>query len=344
MTDISQQIDQLKSLIAESGKILITSHISPDPDSICSTLLVGLTLEANYPDKHIIIHAEEKPEGLDFLPSYQKIKFQPLLSAVDDADLIVIVDAMNFARCSRKDSEEVSVVVKERNIPLAILDHHQPVGIEDNRVYINQDYPAAVEEVYEVCFKHLKLEKPNGWAEITMTGLYSDTAGFTFLRDNFQDTLDLLSELLKSGQDMELTKNKLNQYTVEDMETLDAVLKNVKTEDGYTYSYLNDEYIDAWIKSGKTLPSLHIGLDIFTQHFVRNIAGNKWGFIVYKYPLLGKDFYSVSLRAVNGSKDVSIIARKMDGGGHKGAAGAKIQAQNVHEALNKVKEVIADSL
>jgi nanoRNase/pAp phosphatase (c-di-AMP/oligoRNAs hydrolase) len=278
------------------------------------------------------------------LPSYQKIKFQPLIDLVNQADLIIIVDAMNFARCSRKDFEEVSRITQHKNIPVAIIDHHQQLSIEQNQVYINQDYPAAVEEVYEVCFKHLDFKRPEGWAEITMVGLYSDTAGFTFFRRNFQDTLDLLSDLLKSGQDIELTKNKLNQYSKEDIETLSLVLKNVATEDGYTYSYLDDEYVKSWLKSGKTLAGLHIGLGIFTERFVRNIEGNRWGFIVYRYPLLGNNFYSVSLRAVNGDKDVSVIASKMNGGGHKGAAGAKIQANSVEEAIAKVKEVIANSL
>jgi nanoRNase/pAp phosphatase (c-di-AMP/oligoRNAs hydrolase) len=67
-----------------------------------------------------------------------------------------------------------------------------------------------------------------------MTGLYSDTAGFTFLRQSFKDTLDLLSELIIAGQNIELTKGKLNQYSKEDIEALSMVLSNVSTENGYT--------------------------------------------------------------------------------------------------------------
>jgi phosphoesterase RecJ-like protein len=344
MSDISQQTFKLKELIEKSNRILITSHISPDPDSICSTLLLGTTLKENYPNKQIVMHGEEHPEGLDFLPSYEDIDFCPLLGLINERfDLIIIVDAMNFARCSRSDHGAISRLLEEQNIPVAIIDHHQPLEIQENQVYINQDYPAAVEEVYDVCFKHLNFKKPSNWAEITMVGLYADTAGFTFLRRNFQDTLDLLSELLKSGQDIELTKDKLNQYSKEDVETLSLILKNVSVEGDYTFSYLNDDYVTSWINSGKTPASLHVGLDIFSERFVRNIGGNKWGFIVYKYPLFGDDFYSVSLRAVNGVKDVSAIARKMSGGGHKGAAGAKIQAGSVEEAIEKIKKVIAES-
>lgn len=337
---MEKEINRLKELIENSPKILITSHVSPDPDSICSILLLGTTLEANYPDKQIIMHSEELPENIDFLPGYHKIKKQPLVEAIDEVELIIIVDAMNFARCSRKDFEQISQTVKEKNIPVAIIDHHEPVDIEENAVYINQGYPAAVEQVYEVCFKALACKKPEGWAEITMVGLYSDTAGFTYLNDNFQDTLDLASELISVGMRVEYIKNKLNQYKLEDIKAIGEVLANTKVENGYTYSYIGDEFMREWLESGKSEAALQIGIKFFTDQFARNVEGNKWGFAVYKDLLAGDGVYSVSFRSLNGVKDVAGLARKFNGGGHKGAAGAKLQASSVEEAIKIVKSNI----
>jgi nanoRNase/pAp phosphatase (c-di-AMP/oligoRNAs hydrolase) len=51
--------------------------------------------------------------------------------------------------------------------------------------------------------------------------------------------------------------------------------------------------------------------------------------------------YSVSLRSVGGVEDVSAIARRLDdGGGHKPAAGGRVKANSVQEAISKVKEAI----
>jgi phosphoesterase RecJ-like protein len=94
MTDISSHISKLKELLESSGKILITSHISPDPDSVSSMLLLGTTLELNYPDKQINIVSEELPDDLEFLSGYSKIRKQPLIEAIEETDLIIMVDAM----------------------------------------------------------------------------------------------------------------------------------------------------------------------------------------------------------------------------------------------------------
>jgi nanoRNase/pAp phosphatase (c-di-AMP/oligoRNAs hydrolase) len=50
--------------------------------------------------------------------------------------------------------------------------------------------------------------------------------------------------------------------------------------------------------------------------------------------------YGVSLRSVNGTKDVSKIANQLGGGGHKGASGARFEAEDIDAALEKVKQVI----
>jgi bifunctional oligoribonuclease and PAP phosphatase NrnA len=172
MIDISDQAIKLKELIDKSQNILITSHVSPDPDSITSVLLLGSTLELNFPDKENTMISEELPDNLRFLPGYEKIKSQPLVEEIDNKDLIIIVDAMNFGRCTRGDYQRISQAVKERNVPVAIIDHHEAVGVEDNVVYINEGYPAAVEQVFNVCFNQLGLKKPEHYGEITMTGLY----------------------------------------------------------------------------------------------------------------------------------------------------------------------------
>jgi nanoRNase/pAp phosphatase (c-di-AMP/oligoRNAs hydrolase) len=65
--------------------------------------------------------------------------------------------------------------------------------------------------------------------------------------------------------------------------------------------------------------------------------------VVYKDPSEDQGEYSVSFRAISGTKDVSELARRLDGGGHKAAAGGHIEAKDMSEAIEKVKRVIAES-
>src|SRR3990167_6708659 len=76
---MSNEVEEFKQLLVSSKKILVTSHISPDPDAVCSTLLLGTALKTNYPDKNTEMVLEEHPaKALDFLDGYQQIKFQLL--------------------------------------------------------------------------------------------------------------------------------------------------------------------------------------------------------------------------------------------------------------------------
>jgi phosphoesterase RecJ-like protein len=340
MTDISSQISKLKELLDKSNRILITSHISPDPDSVSSMLLLGTTLELNYPDKQINMVSEELPEDLEFMAGYEKLRKQPLAEAVQATDLVFIVDAMHFGRCTRTNAEEVSKYVKERAIPVVVLDHHEPVGVEENVLYFNQGYPAAVQEVYEVLYHELDLRRPEGYAETTMTGLYSDTGGFAYLNDSYKDTLTLIGELLDTGVKIELIRNKLNQYTEDQMKVVGELAQNLTNESGYSYSYISDEFVNKWLESGKEGRSLNVGSKIFLNNFIRNIAGRPWGFVTFRDPLLEDSYFSVSLRSVGGKPDVSQIAGKLNGGGHKAASGGKVQASSVDEAITKIKEAI----
>jgi phosphoesterase RecJ-like protein len=341
MTDISSHISKLKELLESSGKILITSHISPDPDSVSSMLLLGTTLELNYPDKQINIVSEELPDDLEFLSGYSKIRKQPLIEAIEETDLIIMVDAMHFGRCTRADSIALSNKAKEKNVPLVIIDHHQPDDVEQNAVYINQGFPAAVQEIYDVCFKQLNLQQPEGAAETTMAGLYSDTGGFVYLNESYKKTLELISELLDSGVKIEAVRNKLNQYSEDQMRVVGELAKNLTHGENYSYSFIEDTFVQEWQANAKEPRNLNIGSKIFLNNFIRNIDGRQWGFIVFHDPLLGDDGYSVSLRTEAGKIDVSLIAQKLNGGGHKAASGGKVHAASVEEAIVKIKEAFS---
>jgi nanoRNase/pAp phosphatase (c-di-AMP/oligoRNAs hydrolase) len=102
--------ENLKQLVEQSGAILITSHISPDPDAISSVLLLSETLRANFKDKKIVAVMEEKPsQDLAFLQGYRNISFQLIEKAVRSElpQLLIIVDANSFKRVSRESGEEI---------------------------------------------------------------------------------------------------------------------------------------------------------------------------------------------------------------------------------------------
>jgi phosphoesterase RecJ-like protein len=342
MRDLAPEVEKFQKLVSAAERILIISHISPDPDATCSVLLLGTTLKENYPDKSIRMSAEELPEGLDFLSSYEEITIEPLEKAIAEfkPDLIIMVDAMNFGRSTRGNWQAISSKIASSDTKMVIIDHHQPAGVQKNDLYINNGNPATAQEVYELLFNELKLKKPEGYAETAMVGIYSDTGGFVYLTGAYQQTLDLVAKLIGAGVSLESLKTRLSQYSEDQIKAIGQLATNLTHEANYSYSFLDDEFVNDWLNNGKKIDELHRGREAFLNNFIRNIDGRVWGFAISKDPRLGDDYYGVSLRSIAGTVDVSAIAAKLDGGGHKPAAGGKVQAASVDEAIEKVKKAI----
>jgi len=338
-------IDRFKELVEQARKILVITHVGPDPDAFTSLLLMGTTLKANYPDKQVMMSSEEQTGDLSPLSGYQDIQLQRLEKAVDDfePELIIMVDSMNFKRCTRKDADAVSKKVKDRGIKTVIIDHHEPVAVEDNDVYINNDGPAAVQEVYELLFHQIKLKKPQGYAMTTMLGLYSDSGGFINKNSRFNDTMDLAKELTAAGANLEEVNNLLNRHSLDEMSAIGELSRNLTFEDDYNYSYISDEFTKSWENEGKDFEELKLAVSTFVNQYIRNVGERRWGFVLYKDLAAGDSIYGASFRSISGAKNVAEIAKLLGGGGHIPAAGAKFTADSAHDALERVKSAIASS-
>lgn len=342
---MEQDVAKLHDLIKLSERILITSHISPDADALSSLLLFGTTLRLNFPDKHTSMVLEEEPLGLDFLHGYTEVEFGPIVKALEKhkSQLFVLLDGNNYERCSRLDGAEVRKYIAQNDVKTVIIDHHEPTGKDKAEIYINQASPATVQDVYEVLFNGLSLKNPAGYAQTTMLGLYSDSNGFSYHNPRHSATFKLADELISAGADIEEIDNLTHQYTDDDIRVFAELAANTTHQDDYTYSFVKDEFVSAWVDASKNGSELHRGTEAYVNSFLRSIGGRKWGFIVCKNLLQGENIYSASFRSAGDTKDVSAIAAKLGGGGHKPAAGARFESESVEEAIDNVKDAIASA-
>jgi phosphoesterase RecJ-like protein len=350
MTDTSSQIDAFKELIQKSDRIMVTSHISPDPDAVSSTLLLGTTLKHNYPNKNVLLNLEERPvNDLSFLSDYGQLKFGPTLEQLNNfqPDLLIIVDANTYKRVSRAEEEQVRTYASthKEHLKTAIIDHHEFDGHEETDIFINNKRPATAEEIYVLCFEQMGLQKPDGYAETTLLGIISDTQRHKFDHPGYRETYRVVANLLDDGASIEKLENKLEHYTKGELEAISHLAANITSgQEGYTYSFVSDDFLAQWTENQKSDIDLKNAVDFFVGKFIRNFEGNQWGFVIYPDVASGKDCWGVSFRSLSGIKDVSAVARKLGGGGHKPAAGAKVEASSVQDALAKVKNAIETSL
>ena len=337
--------NKLKKYIENSQKILITSHISPDSDAICSVLLLGRTLKANYPDKQVFMSLEELANGLDFLTGFDQLEEKNLVAALEthNPDLLFFVDAMNVERCTRKDAPAARKYLSlHPGVTQIIIDHHERVGVDKAALYINQSSPATVQDVYEVCFDWLGLKKPKSYGEITMLGIISDSQRFKYQNPRHRETFKLVSDLIDAGASIEQLESRLEHYDTDQMRVFGELATNIRSSrKGYSYSFISDEFTERWERKDRPPASFKSACEIFVNQFIRNFENNQWGFIIYPDVVTGAGHYCVSLRSVGGVVDVSAMAAKLGGGGHKPAAGVKIKATNIQEALKIIKDAIS---
>lgn len=342
-----EKSEQFKSLIDDARRILITSHISPDPDAVCSVLLLGRALKENFQDKEIVMVMEEEPlSDLSFLRGYDLLKFAPLNQTLInlEPDLFVIVDANSYGRVARTEGEEVRSFVAKRKEKLTtvIIDHHELEGREDVDIFINNKRPASAEEVYALCFEQLRLKKPEGYAEAALLGIVSDTQRHRFDHPGYRETYRIVGDLQDAGASVEKLETRLEHYNKNELKVISHLAASITSHDGYTYSFISDEFLNDWQMKNRPVADLKNATELFVNTFIRSFEGNNWGFIVYPELEAGPGWWGVSFRAISGVKDVASIANKLGGGGHKPAAGAKIEAKNVEDAIQKVQEAISN--
>ena len=344
MWQMNNEVEKLKKLINDAQKILVTSHISPDPDAVCSTLLAGTTLKTNFPDKKVLMVLEEHPARMmEFLSGYEEVEFKPILEAVAELEpeLFVLLDAPNFERCSRADGQKVRESLALSGTKVVIIDHHEEHGKDKSDIYINNRRPATAQEVYELLFNELKLAKPEGYAQTALLGIISDTARHKFDNPVHRETYRVVSDLLDAGASIENLESRMERYDAGQLAVLNHLIGNTKDSgQGYTYSYIDDKFADDWLKEGRSLSSFKIGFEEYTNGILKNYENNRWGFAVYKDLVDAGGAYGASFRSTSGTPDVSKIAHKLGGGGHKPAAGAKFKADDISGAIEKVKKAI----
>ena len=282
---------------------------------------------------------EEQPYDLDFLKGYEQLQFKKLGQALSELkpDLLIILDANTISRITR-DVAPVKSYLDTNQTSIVIIDHHVDKETDKNDIYINHSNPAVTLDIYEIFIETLGMQKPSGYAQTAITGIYTDTGGFVHRNLNFKKVFDVVPKLISDGADLELTVNKLNKISQQGLGIVGELIKNTKYQDNFTYSFISDETAER-----AKHESLIKAAELFRSQFLRNVKDHPWGFIVYVDTKAQIRTYSVSLRSLTDQKDVSIVAALLGGGGHKPAAGAKILAASVHEATQQALDAVEKS-
>lgn len=326
-------MDKITDILESANSILVTSHLQPDPDAICSALGVYDYILKMYPQKKVeIMLGGTLIEEYTSFKNYDKVKWvEDIADLVNNFDTLFFVDGSQLSRfTNKKDQIELS---KFKSI---CIDHHSNKPSNFDVLIIQPEEPSAAQLIYKYLFRGTELID-SYVAEILLTGILSDTGMLKFVHRNEIYTLDYVKELIEiCDLDIGEIEQKYFQLTESDWDIIQELTKNIvkvdDVKDPFIYSYLPMAYLNKYplnvIKKGKSK---------FLIFFGTTIQKYTWSFVATPNSM---EEMNISFRSTPESIDVSVVASEFGlGGGHKQASGGKIEINNGEESEMVAKRI-----
>jgi phosphoesterase RecJ-like protein len=305
-TTIEAELAQGAEAIRGGERFLVTTHENPDGDALGSMLATALALEQLGKDAQMLLVGDAPIAG-----EYGFMKLDGLLRRVPpDADqrILVAVDCANESRLG-PDPEVLQLSPKVVNI-----DHHHDntrfgdVNVIDSRA-------SSTGELLRDLFSALDVELTPGIAEALYIAVVTDTGRFQYTNTT-PKSLRLAAELVEAGADLHrIFQGVYESVQFAKLKLLARALERAQVYEGgrLVVSYLlRDDFHEV----GAAEPYSEGIID-----YLRAVEGADMAALIREPPRSTGPLRRVSLRASHDELDVSAIARKSGGGGHRQAAG-----------------------
>lgn len=317
--------EDLLAKIRQGNRFLLTSHVSPDGDSIGSAL--GLARVLRSMGKGALIWSRDPvPAVYGRLPGVDRVH------AGEEApggfperfDAIVALECPSLDRCGLEDP------LTESGLAVLNVDHHLGNQHYGQVNWVDSAAPSVGEMVYRLA-RGLNATLDDDTANLLFMTIVTDTGGFRFSNAT-EAAFEAGAQLVREGARPELVSQWIYESRPEAaLRLLGQMLGSLDLRDGGRIATV--ALTREMMKRAGADPSHTEGL----VDYPRTIAG------VQAVALLreqedGK--IKVSLRS-RGEVDVEKIARSHGGGGHKNAAGFELEGKpeavkdRVVEALGK---------
>ena len=294
-------LSQVVELIENKDSFGITTHIKPDGDGIGSSLGLCWLLRSLGKSAEVIVRGEI-PLAYRELPGADAIRD---VEAIDKA-----YDAIFVIECSDLERPGIKGLHNEFTVN---IDHHATSGHFGTINWIDSTASAVGEMIYNLC-KAIGGRVTKEIAQCVYMALVTDTGSFHF--SNTTDrTLKVASELIKAGvKPAEISEAVYNNYPWSRIELMRQVLGTVKRDDSGRVAYLR-QTLQMREQAG--------AVDGDNNGFVNiPLAAREIHACVYMREV-GENTYRVSLRS-KGDINVAKVAEKFGGGGHRNAAGLRV--------------------
>jgi phosphoesterase RecJ-like protein len=327
---VTTEQEQVVSELRAADKLLLTTHENPDGDALGSLLAMHGILTQLGKDSVMYMSPDEFPLPWEYrwLPLDQGLVMSPPPDVAERT--IVFLDCGNIDRMPMD-------FLQADGLHVLNIDHHH-----DNTRFgtVNLVCPVAsstAEMVWRIA-KELHVEITPEIANALYVGLVTDTGRFMY--ENTSPTAhQMAAELIEVGvRPHEIYRKLWEDLPFRRLQLLQRALSSVERHDGgaLTVAHLTKgDYEDTG--------ALETDSEGVVDH-MRAVEGTRVAVLVRE--LLANDregMRKVSLRATDGSVDVSRVARAFGGGGHPQAAGFST-AVPYRELVDQLRAHVRDQL
>lgn len=314
-------------LVQNSKNILLHLHPSPDGDSIGSSLAMMHVLKRMGKQVTVISGDSAPPPSFSGLPGFGEIVNQNYIDLdKSQFDLFIIHDSSKVDQISKKGE-----VVFPGGLKTAVIDHHASNSGYGDINLIDASSPANCQVLFEV-FEVWGVDITPEIAICLLTGIYLDSM-FRYPGTTVK-TFEIAAKLSAIYPDFPAVFSQIeNSSEPEKVFLLGMALSNIET------------YFDNKVAVAVVTQEMMKKKDILKRHIENNEISNTlrtvkdWE-VAVSFIEIEPGQFNASFRTRDVETfDLSKIALELGGGGHKGAAGARISSN-----LDDARQVLIKAL
>ena len=322
MTTTADDMAAVVAALRDNDRFLVASHENPDGDALGSLLAMHLALEQLGKDSVMFEPGEAPlPGEYTFLPLELVRRDLP---SDHEERVLVAVD------CAKEERLGPDPSILERAPFVVDIDHHHDNTRFGNVNLIVPDASSTGEILADV-FAELGVELTPEIAEPLYVALVTDTGRFQYANTS-PKALRLAAQLIEAGADW----HKVFQTVYENVQfaKLKLLARALERAEVFSGGRLVISFLrkNDFAEVGAAEPYSEGIID-----YLRAVEGAMVAALIREPPRGNGPLHRVSLRASVDEIDVSVIARKSDGGGHRQAAGFSSEL-----ALDDLKRFIVE--
>jgi phosphoesterase RecJ-like protein len=312
---IRRHLQQVAQVLQEAKSVVLACHLNPDGDTLGCALALQSVLEG-LGKRVVTLSSDGVPEIYRFLPGSEKV-----LTSTEQRgfDVAVVCDTGTPERIGKARDAVFSARI------IVDIDHHVTEGAFGD-IRIQQPKAAATAEIVYRLLKVMDAPIGPGVATCLLTGIITDTGLYRYMNVS-PSTFRLSATLMEAGASpAQIAEEVFERRSFPSVRLLGRALEHIRQEEEgkLVWSYLSYE---DFTELGAT--------DEDTEGIITQLRAVRDSVVLALLREVKPGRVRVSVRSRDERFDMSKLAEKFGGGGHRMAAGFWVDG-GIDEAKAKV--------